>query len=86
MRQLCCEKPAQRLFTTLLNAGCHLQGSTNDLQLLILLNLTIIIIGSTLRHFIIHRNLPNGAEPTFGQDLYRVSLLQLVCSLPCTVD
>ncbi|CAL5229603.1 g12963 [Coccomyxa viridis] len=50
-------------------------GSTNDLQLLILLNLTIIIIGSTLRHFIIHRNLPNGSEPTFGQDIYRVLLL-----------
>ena len=57
---------------TIFNCVNGLQGSTNDLQLLILLNLTIIIIGSTLRHFIIHRNLPNGSEPTFGQDIYRV--------------
>ena len=51
-----------------------LQGSSNDLQLLILLNLTIIFIGTVLRHFIITRNLPSGGEPSFGQDVYRVGL------------
>ena len=63
----CCEQ-------ALRNPGFSLQGSSNDLQLLILLNLTIIFIGTVLRHFIITRNLPSGGEPSFGQDVYRVSL------------
>ncbi len=49
-----------------------MQGTTSDLQFLIGLNLSIIFIGGALRHFIIYKNLPSGATPTLGQDLYRV--------------
>ena len=46
-------------------------GSGNDLLLLILLNLTILLVGAFLRHFLVHKSLPGGATPTLGQDLYR---------------
>ena len=47
-------------------------GSVNDLQLLILLNISIILIGGALRHYLVVKDLPTGATPTLGQDLYRV--------------
>lgn len=57
-----------------------MQGSTSDLQFLILLNLTIILIGGGLRHFLLHRNLPSGGTPTLGQDLYRVRVAPKCCT------
>ena len=47
-------------------------GSVNDLQLLIILNVSIILIGGALRHYLVVKDLPTGAAPTLGQDLYRV--------------
>jgi hypothetical protein len=52
-------------------------GSVNDLQLLILLNISIILVGGALRHFLVVKDLPGGATPTLGQDLYRVRAARL---------
>lgn len=57
-----------------LMALCALAGSVNDLGLLILLNISIVLFGGVLRHFLVHKDLPGGATPTLGQDLYRVRL------------
>ena len=59
------------------------QGSFNDLQSLLLLNLTIVTVGGLIKHFVVDPA-ANTGNLTLDQDWYRVSgllLLLLQCML-----
>ena len=60
------------------------QGSFNDLQSLLLLNLTIVTVGGLIKHFVVDPA-ANARNLTLDQDWYRVRRpVAFCCSACCT--
>jgi hypothetical protein len=51
-------------------ARCGVQGSFNDLQLLLVLNLTIVTVGGLIKHYVVDPA-ANAKNLTLDQDWYR---------------
>ncbi len=51
-------------------ARCGAQGSFNDLQLLLVLNLTIVTVGGLIKHYVVDPA-ANAKNLTLDQDWYR---------------